>query len=136
MQRCFTAWWTQYPIETQTMVGWMAGPNAEKNKNMSEDELLELGIVALASMFNLHKDFLKKEIQTWKIINWSRDPFALGAYSYAAMDTADACEKLAEPINNTIFFAGEAVYSEQAKATVEGALGSGREVAIKILATK
>ncbi|HMO78400.1 MAG TPA: NAD(P)/FAD-dependent oxidoreductase [Candidatus Paceibacterota bacterium] len=129
----FTAWWTQYPIETNTMVGWMAGPNVEKNKSLSDNKLLDLGILALANMFSLDKDFLNKEIETWKVINWSSDPYALGAYSYTAMDTADAYERLAESVGNTIFFAGEAIYTGEETATVEGALGSGKEVAATIL---
>ena len=132
----FTAWWTQYPIETNVMVGWMAGPNVEKNKNISEDELLELGLLALSNMFSVDKEFLRKEIANCKIVNWSSDPYALGAYSYTAMDTADAYERLAEPVDNAIFFAGEAMYTGEETATVEGALGSGKEVAEKILNTK
>lgn len=131
----FTAWWTQYPLETNVMVGWMAGPNVEKNKELSEEQLLNLGLLALTNMFSLDKDFLKNEIETWKVINWSSDPYALGAYSYTAMDTADSYEKLAEPINDTIFFAGEALYAGEETATVEGALGSGKDVAAKILNT-
>ncbi|HEY9481245.1 MAG TPA: NAD(P)/FAD-dependent oxidoreductase [Candidatus Paceibacterota bacterium] len=130
----FTAWWTQYPIETNVMVGWMAGPNVEKNKNLSDDELLDLGILALANTFTVDKEFLRNQIETWKIINWSNDPYALGAYSYTAMDTADAYERLAEPVDNTVFFAGEAMYTGEETATVEGALGSGKEVAGSIRA--
>ncbi len=132
----FTAWWTQYPIETNVMVGWMAGPNADKNKGLSEQELLDLGILALTNMFSVDKNYLIKEIETFKVINWSKDPYARGAYSYTAMDTVDSCERLAEPIDSKIFFAGEALYSGEETATVEGALGSGKEVAAKILGSK
>jgi monoamine oxidase len=129
----FTAWWTQYPVETTSMVGWMAGPNAEKNKNLSDEQLLELGLTTLARLFNVNKEFLKSELIHWKVANWSIDPFALGAYSYTAIDTGDAYERLAEPVHNKIFFAGEALYAGEETATVEGALGSGKEVAAAIL---
>ena len=115
------------------MVGWMAGPNVEKNKSLSDDELLDLGFSSLTNIFSVDKDFLRIEMINWKIINWSNDPYALGAYSYTAMDTGDSYQKLAEPIDNKIFFAGEALYTGEETATVEGALGSGKEVAQKIL---
>ncbi len=129
----FTAWWTQYPIETNVIVGWMAGPNAEKNKDLSEDHLFDLGILALANIFSLDKDFLRNEVEMRTVINWSSDPYALGAYSYTAMDTADARERLAEPVGNTIFFAGEALCTDEETATVEGALRSGLDAAKRVL---
>ncbi|QQR50154.1 FAD-dependent oxidoreductase [Candidatus Nomurabacteria bacterium] len=129
----FTAWWTQYPVEKNIMVGWMAGPNADKNKELLENQLLDLGLLALSNMFNIDNDFLKNQIETWKVVNWPKDPYALGAYSYTAMDTGDAYEKLVEPLDNKVFFAGEALYTGEETATVEGALGSGNEVAEKIL---
>lgn len=129
----FMAWWTQYPIETNVMMGWMAGPNAQKNKNLSDDELFELGLVSLGNIFSLDKEQLRKSVNTWKVFSWINDEYTQGAYSYAALDTFDACEKFAESINDTVFFAGEAFYSGDDKGTVEGALGSGKEVAEKIL---
>ncbi len=132
----FAAWWTQYPVETNVMIGWMVGPNVEKNKGLPDDQLLDVGLSSLSNLFGLDKDFLKKEIESWKVVNWSKDPYALGAYSYTAMDTEDSYERLAAPINNKLFFAGEALYTGEETATVEGALGSGKEVAVVILNIK
>ena len=39
---------------------------------------------------------------------WHSDPFALGAYSYAVPGKADCRAALAEPVDNRLFFAGEA----------------------------
>ncbi|MEM9054886.1 MAG: FAD-dependent oxidoreductase, partial [Pseudomonadota bacterium] len=39
--------------------------------------------------------------------NWSQDPFAYGSYSYVAKGAQKRDHRrMAEPINNTIFFAG------------------------------
>ena len=130
----FMAWWSQYPAETTVLTGWLAGPAAQKNKGLSDNELFDLGISTLAHNFGVEKNVLEKEVVAWKVINWISDPYTLGAYSYTTLDTFDACEKLCEPIDNTIFFAGEALYSGAETATVEGALGSGKEVSNKILA--
>jgi monoamine oxidase len=129
----FLAWWTQYPTETNVLIGWMAGPKAEENKDLSDTELLDRGLAALTHIFGMDESSLRTEIETWKVINWAKDPFALGAYSYNAMDAGDAIQRLGEPIDNKIFFAGEAFYYGKEIATVEGALGSGKNVAMKIL---
>ncbi|MDB5254216.1 MAG: hypothetical protein JWL80_282 [Parcubacteria group bacterium] len=129
----FTAWWTQYPVENSIVTGWMAGPNAEKNKHLSDDELLDMGVSALSEIFSVQKEVLKNKIVAWKVVNWSNDPYSLGAYSYSAFDTLDAYEKLHAPIDHTIFFAGEALCLGKSTATVEGALASGKEAAENIL---
>ncbi|HEU0080503.1 MAG TPA: NAD(P)/FAD-dependent oxidoreductase [Candidatus Paceibacterota bacterium] len=129
----FLTWWTQYPEINPVLVGWMAGPEAAKYKEASSEELLDIAITSLSNVFKIDKDTLSKQVDIFKAMNWPRDPFSKGAYSYTTFETKDAYEQLAAPIDNAIFFAGEAVYSGLATATVEGALGSGKEVAAKIL---
>jgi predicted NAD/FAD-dependent oxidoreductase len=62
------------------------------------------------------------------VVRWQNDPYALGAYSYNQLFTASARQLLNEPIQNTLFFAGEAMYGGNAGGTVEAALVSGLEV--------
>ncbi|WP_036319803.1 flavin monoamine oxidase family protein [Microbacterium indicum] len=60
---------------------------------------------------------------------WSTDPFALGARSAVlAGGVSGARATLAEPIDDRLFFAGEA-YDEDAPGTVAGALQSGYDAA-------
>lgn len=125
----FLTWWTQYPDINTVLTGWMAGPKASKHKDASSERLLEMALVSLSNVFKIDKDFLAKEIIHSKVINWPADPFSKGAYSYTRVETKDAYDELAEPIDDTIFFAGEALFSGQASATVEGAFGSGLETA-------
>ena len=40
--------------------------------------------------------------------DWSNDSFALGAYTYPKIGGIEASRALAQPINDTLFFAGEA----------------------------
>lgn len=129
----FMTWWTQYPEMTPILVGWMAGPNAAARKGSSDEELLAIAIASLSNVFKMPVEYFKNEIVVSKIVNWQADRFAKGAYSYTASDTGEAYKILAAPIDNTIFFAGEALYSGDVSATVEAALASGKEVAEKIL---
>ncbi|MCY0725974.1 FAD-dependent oxidoreductase, partial [Klebsiella pneumoniae] len=57
------------------------------------------------------------------IQDWAKDPFARGAYSYVLVDGAGARQALAQPLADTLFFAGEAT-SVDDSGTVAGALSS------------
>ena len=131
----FLTWWTPSLQMKTVLVGWMAGPEVLKYKDASSEELLDIALASLSNVFKIDKDVLAKEVATYEVINWSTDPFARGAYSYTTFYTKDAREKLAEPIDNKIFFAGEALYSGEETSMVEGALGSGLEATNKILST-
>jgi monoamine oxidase len=69
-----------------------------------------------------------------KVINWTTDPFTRGSYSYATVDMEKHMTVLRNPVEHTLFFAGEALYTgHHAKGTVEAALSSGAETASKLL---
>jgi hypothetical protein len=61
------------------------------------------------------------------------EPAARGAYSYAGVDGSEAGAELALPVEDTIFFAGEATESDGDNATVHGAISSGRKAARRAL---
>ncbi|MEO1748071.1 MAG: FAD-dependent oxidoreductase [Pseudomonadota bacterium] len=67
--------------------------------------------------------------------NWSRDPYAYGSYSFIAKHAKKRQTRdLAEPINNRIFFAGEATHPDY-NSTVHAAYESGLMAAEAILET-
>jgi len=129
----FLTWWTQYPVINTTMTAWMAGPEAAEYKNSTSEDLLDIAITSLSNTLQVDKSDIRKEIQTYSCVNWPSDPFAKGSYSYTMVTTKDAYQILAEPVDNALFFAGEALYSGDVTSTVEGALASGLETAQKIL---
>jgi monoamine oxidase len=128
-----TAWWTQLPVRTPLLTGWLAGPNAEKNKNKSEDEMITMALDALCYIFNTNKAFLVKNLRAGKVVNWQIDPFSLGAYSYATVESTKAKKVLTKPVEDTIFFAGEALSEGIAMGTLEEALANGITTAKKLL---
>ena len=129
----FMSWWTQYPLEEPLLVGWAAGPVTEKLKNLSPEEALELGLKTLSNIFAVDVEFLKQQLVKFAWANWPNDPLARGGYSYSVPGSEEAYVELRKPVAGKIFFAGEALYTGNETATVEGALGSGKEVAEKIL---
>lgn len=62
---------------------------------------------------------------------WSCDPFSRGAYSYAAVGGQSGPEELARPIEDTLFFAGEATHATLG-GTVAGAIARGRRAADEV----
>lgn len=129
----FLTWWNQYPVINTVLMAWMAGPEAAKYKNSTDEEVFEVALTSLSNIFNIPVADLKKEVVVYKVINWPADTFAKGAYSYTKVETKDAYEKLAEPYAHAIYFAGEALNLGEITATVEAALASGKETAHKIL---
>ena len=43
------------------------------------------------------------------VIKWLADPFSHGAYSYVTLATREAKKILNTPVENTLYFAGEAL---------------------------
>lgn len=67
------------------------------------------------------------------VANWGREPYFRGLYSFPTPHTQGLREKLAEPINEKLYFAGEAVHSGGACGTVHGALETGETVAQQVI---
>jgi monoamine oxidase len=122
-------WWTQNPAENNLLTGWIAGPKAGEMAHLPEKILVQKSIDSLAYIFNTDKAFIQQKINAHHISNWANDKFAKGAYSYATLASSTARKILKEPIKNTLFFAGEALYNGVHTGTVEAAFETGLEVA-------
>jgi monoamine oxidase len=126
-------WWTQLPYPEPILTGWFAGPKAERNKHLDEEQLLDKALNSLAFIFKLSVAELKEKMTAWHINNWGVDPFSNGAYSYSTLTSTDSRKKLLQPIDDTIYFAGEALDIGNQSGTVEAAFKDGKRVAEKIL---
>jgi monoamine oxidase len=126
-------WWTQRPAEHPVLTGWFAGPKTESVAQLSEAELVEIGLVSLAQIFDQAPDRLRSDLVAARAINWAKDPFARGAYSYATPETRKAQSVLGNADGGPLFFSGEALYRGRDMGTVEAALASGLETARAIL---
>jgi monoamine oxidase len=121
-------WWTQNPSTVPLLTGWLAGP-VLSTINLDDENLLNNAFESLAYAFNCTLQELKQEVSAAKVFNWATDPFALGAYAYKTLQTSAAVKKIITPIDNTLYFAGEALYDGAEMGTVEAALRSGDAVA-------
>ena len=125
-------WWTQLPIQNNLLTGWLGGPPAMTRSQDSDDTLLMLAIKSLSSIFKVSESSLRQQLIHHRIVCWHDHPHVKGGYSYVRTDTADAKKILSHPIDEVVFFAGEALYRGESQGTVEAALQSGREAAGKI----
>jgi monoamine oxidase len=67
--------------------------------------------------------------------DWNADPWSRGAYSYPRAGGSRAGRALREPVQNTLFFAGEAMCEPPDNGTVHGAIASGLRAADEVLAS-
>jgi monoamine oxidase len=125
-------WWTQEPLTSNVLTGWAGGAAAEKLLNLSRDELVDRAVGSLGRIFGKDELWLRERIDGIYYHDWSKDPFSRGAYSYPKVGGLKAAQTLAEPVNDTIFFAGEATDFQGANGTVHAALDSGISAAREI----
>jgi monoamine oxidase len=127
----FPTFWTSLPVRTSTLVAWCAGSNAARLAGKSRDEVVGRVFASLRAVFGRRNYRSLLESVAWH--DWQADPFACGAYSYVMTGGARARRLLSEPVDDTLFFAGEACDGEGEAATVGGALQSGARAARQIL---
>lgn len=126
--RPFPTFWTSLPVRSSTLVAWTAGPNAANLAGKSQQEIIGLALECVSDIFGRRAPVSKRLIGAY-LHDWQADPFACGAYSYVIAGGRGARKRLAQPIADTLFFAGEATDFEGEAATVSGALHSGKRTA-------
>lgn len=121
--------WTQLPRRVPLLTAWAGGGAAQRLMQEKIDPI-EAAIATCETLFPSVE--IRAELQDVYHHDWQADPFARGAYSYLRVGGADARSTLAAPINDTLFFAGEAT-STQDSGTVAGAFDSGYRAADEII---
>jgi monoamine oxidase len=129
-------WWTQIPNKSSMLIGWLGGPNAKELISAKESTIVKMALESLANIFSIEYDQLKAQLKTYKIVDWAKDPYSLGAYSFATTQTSAARKLLKQGVEQTLFFAGEGIYEGESPGTVEAALTTGRDVAKDIIGLK
>lgn len=124
-------WWPVESAATPTLMGYQGGPQALTVAALGEEAAIAAGLDELAALFGPE---VRRAFLGGRLADWSRDPWALGAYSYSAVGMGEARAALRAPLAGALFFAGEAVAEGGHIATVHGALESGRRAAGEVLA--
>jgi monoamine oxidase len=119
-------WWTQAGREFPLLTGWLGGPSAAVPQK--KEELFIRAVRSLSYIFGLTTDEVLSSIATWRIEDWQSDRFAGGAYAYPTVESSRARSIITTPVEQTLYFAGEALYDGPAMGTVEAAFSSGQAV--------
>lgn len=116
--------------QTALLTGFAMGERAEK--------LLRQGEAAakarvLAELDRLFEGKASDTLLDFRLIDWGKVPFIEGAYSYPAPDSFGHVRRLAEPLAERLFFAGEATNTHGHIATVHGAMESAADAVEDLL---
>jgi len=124
-------WWSD--PRGPVLTGWAGGPKADVLVNRFWKQLGKLSIGILADIFLQSPSSLRRNLAGIRAHNWARDPHIRGAYSYVPVNGLDLPKVLAAPVEDTLFFAGEATAKDAQSGTVDGAMESGLRAAREFL---
>jgi monoamine oxidase len=127
----FPTWWTTMPDHIPLITGWATFRCAER---LAADTIpvADRALQTLSALLKVERKKLDGLLEEAHFHNWQDDPFSRGAYSYARAGSPDAPEILGRPIENTLFFAGEATDVSGNTGTVHGAIASARRAVLDI----
>lgn len=124
-------WWPVGNPTQPALMGYTGGPAAIALADQGAEAAIAQGLAELEALFG---PAIRHHCLGGRLIDWSRDPWSLGAYTYSPVGSSRARADLAAPIADTLFFAGEATCTDGHLATVHGAIESGWRVAAELLA--
>ncbi|MBO9203152.1 MULTISPECIES: flavin monoamine oxidase family protein [Niastella] len=127
-EEAIRTWWTHLPDTDAVLTGWLGGPKAARFTQSTDDAILQEALQSLANIFTMPVDEISALVTASHIAKWQINPGSLGAYSYNKLFTTDARALLNEPVQDTLYFAGEGLYAGINGGTVEAALQSGVDV--------
>ncbi len=130
----FPTFWNSGPTSAPLLVAWVGGPRALRLARRSRAAIECAALDSVQQLFGGAAD-VAAELQGIYYHDWQHDPYARGAYSYACVGGSQARAALAEPLQGTLFFAGEATDTDNESGTVTGALQSGVRAASELLRT-
>jgi monoamine oxidase len=121
-------WWTQ-GNGNPLLTGWLGGGKAYELKDKTNEEIWQIALQCLSRLFKTGIETLNNRLAGWHVANCTTDPYTRGSYAYDMLESENVRQLLNKPVNNTLFFAGEYLYSGPAMGTVEAALNSGQATA-------
>jgi monoamine oxidase len=122
-------WWALSP-PAPVLTGWAGGDIARRLERGGGRAVRERALRSLAAILGTPVARLRPWVVSFHWHDWRRDPFARGAYSFPKVGLEEGADRLAEPVANTLFFAGEATSGEP--GTVHGAMASGLRAAKEV----
>ncbi|MCC6946128.1 MAG: FAD-dependent oxidoreductase [Bradyrhizobiaceae bacterium] len=130
MDRTATGAYHFRPFGRPLVEGYFGGELARVLEHEGEAAFAQYAIDEIAGRFG---GDIRARLRPVAATAWARDPHARGSYSYAMPGKAGARAILAQPVNDRLFFAGEAC-SAESFTTAHGAYETGVAAAESALA--
>ncbi len=118
---------------THAIQGWFTGSAAQELSDLGP----EAGIARVLQWLEQasgQRDLASK-LNWHHFMDWVTDPYTLGSYSITRPGGHGRRRVLAQPVDNTLYFAGEATAPPPHYQTVHGAYLTGKRVAEQVAAT-
>jgi monoamine oxidase len=131
----FPTWWTQLPVRSPLLVGWTSGAAAERLHGQSQSAIIDAALKSLCKVIRIADELATDHLESIYLHDWTADPFSRGAYSYVSVGNLAAQSELGKPVEDTLFFAGEATNTQGHYGTVHGAIATGLRAAREIVAS-
>jgi monoamine oxidase len=112
------------------LIAYCTGPRAARLSQMSADEAVAVAVADLVRLFP--KADPQRQLLDYRVIDWSRDPFSCGGYTFLRPGGIGARRRLAAADTGALFWAGSATESTPIAATVEAAYLSGLRAAAEV----
>ena len=119
--------------ENRILSALIMGKQAEELDGKSDEEIVQKLIDELDLLYDGEATQQRDENTTY-VTNWGNMPYIQGVKSYPLVSGTGAAEEYARPINDRLFFAGEATALNGNYGTVQGALESAERVVNEVLA--
>jgi monoamine oxidase len=133
MEQLPRVWWTARPEESRSLTGWAGGPRAMELIGLSEEELQQRAVRGAAVALGVSEDAVRAEMTGFHVHDWEDDKWSRGAYSWVPVGGVDAWAAMCEPVEDTLYFAGEHTDTTGHWGTVHAALRSGIRAARQVL---
>jgi monoamine oxidase len=130
--RAATAAYQFKPLGRPQIEAFFGGNLAAELEAGGDGAFFEFAVAELVGVFG---SAFARRLKPIRIHRWGLDPFALGAYSYALPGYADCRATLAEPVDDRMFFAGEAC-STHDFSTAHGGFNTGVAAADQVIAAR
>ncbi len=120
------------PFGRPLIEGYFAGGLAADLEANGDVAFFDFAVSELVGLFG--SDFARR-LKPIRVHRWAHDPYALGSYSFALPGYADSRQILAAPVDNRLFFAGEAC-SAHDFSTAHGGYFTGVAAAEQVIALR
>ncbi len=128
--RSMLTWWPGLPEAQPCLIGYTGGHAALQISALPPDAVMQGELAHLAALLGPQA---YQQYAGGAVIDWTTEPFIEGGFTFQSVGLGDARERLAAPVDEALFFAGEATALGGHYATVHGAIESGWRAAGEIM---